>query len=250
MKMKKKLGVSAIVLVALFFGMFLVNGFCFTETPTLTDPQGDAIPQCDIVSVWIDNDNEYLRFKVEILGWFDATPDEYINTWNGIGIGINVDNETGSDTSEFWQDVDYILWFSTVETPECLYLEDQNNGSNDAIGHPEVSYFLLSNHNHTVEIGYKLKTYNNDGDGYLNISIRQTINVVFYAWYWILLAKGEEPPLKNGGYEDWCPYYPDFIIYTLTGRLLPLWVWIVIGVSVGGGVTALVLVLLRRGNYI
>lgn len=200
-------------------GTYFTSGFAFTITPTETDARGDNTYQnADILNVWIDNDADFLRIKVEILGFFDATPDEDYNSFNSIAVGITTDNDTGGEVSEFWTPINYILWWVSIwEHP--VGLEDVLNSTNSAYAlNDEMGYYILTNSNHTLEFGFKLKTYFY-GIGYLDLSVGQTINIVFYAEQVILF----KDIIIDGG--DWCPEYSaehdSFIVYTLVLKQPP-----------------------------
>jgi hypothetical protein len=171
----KKVGLGAFVLFALFFGTLVTNGVGFTQTPTYIDPGGDSTPLCtDILKVWIDNDANFLRFKLEINGSFD----QYVNP---LYIAyISTDNNTGLVYG--WDlPIDCYIHFE-MSSSGVLYsnFQDWNNGTNS---HNDVlsaglMYWSLSNDNHTLEFGYKLQT-SDQGTGFLNLSIGQTIYLKF-----------------------------------------------------------------------
>lgn len=175
---RKKVGVGAFVLFALFFGTVVTNGVGFTQTPTYIDPGGDSTPLCtDILKVWIDNDATYLRFKLELNGSFD----QYVHP--AYLAYISIDNSTGSNNG--WDlPIDYRikLEFAPSGGINSGFI-DENNSSNDHIDPFGVGlvYYSLSNNNHTLEFGYKLQTAD-QGKGFLNVSIGQTIYLKFQGY--------------------------------------------------------------------
>ncbi len=182
---QKKVSLSLFVLFALFFGTMITNGMGFSQTPTYTDPGGDGnTVGTDILKVWIDNDASYLRFKLELNGSFNQYDWPVYITW------ISIDNSTGVDAGthgapySFDLPVDYKLYFEIFATGEVYtYIYDYNNGTNDHLDPfgAGLTYYRLSDNNHTLEYGYKIQTADpgNYGKGFLNVSIGQTIYLKF-----------------------------------------------------------------------
>ena len=173
----KKVNMSVFVLFALFFSIFLTSSMGFSQTPIHTDPGGDNSPPCtDILRLWVDNDANFLRFKFELNGSFDQS------VWPVYAISISIDNSTGNDMG--WDlPIDYRIQFEIFGTGEIWsYFDDWNNPSNshdDPYG-AALEYYSLGDNNHTLEIGYKIKTAD-QGKGFLNVSIGDTIFLKFQA---------------------------------------------------------------------
>jgi hypothetical protein len=171
----KKVALGALILFALFFGTVVTTGMAFSQAPTHTDPGGDSLPECtDILKVWVDNDAIFLRFKLELNGSIDQSLCPIYD------IFISIDNSTGMDAG--WDlPVDYRIYFEITATGLLVSgLQESGNSSNDH-GNPiqaGLMYYSLSNNNCTLELGYKIQTAD-QGTGYLNVSIGQTIYLKF-----------------------------------------------------------------------
>ncbi|NVM53073.1 MAG: hypothetical protein HWN66_05175 [Candidatus Helarchaeota archaeon] len=168
----KKIGMLSTVILVMLFGMTLMNGFGFSQDPIYTDPGGDSLPErSDIFNVWIDNDATHIMFKIELNGSYDTNDCQ-------IEIYISVDNSTGNNDSG---QIDFSADFSLICHSQ-LEFNDLVNPANDLddVNGTSMGYFILSNSNQIVEIGYRMRTYDT-GKGYLNISPGQTIYVKFKA---------------------------------------------------------------------
>jgi hypothetical protein len=173
----KQTGLASFVVLAILCGILLSSGWCFSTTPTYVDPggdQGSAPVFADILKVWVDNDNTFLRFKWEMNESFDQYG------WPWFSAFISVDNSTGSD---FGWDVllDYrIVVYAAPDHGPRMQLSNYGNSSNNLVDTilKAMSYCSLTNNNKTIEFGYRLQTYYNDSGvfkGFLNVSIGQTI---------------------------------------------------------------------------
>ncbi len=170
----KKVVVCACVLFALFFGAMETTGVGFTQTPIYIDPGGDSLPECsDILKVWIANNATCLQVKLELNG----SVNQYLYPF--YGVLISIDNSTGMNLG--WDlPMDYSFELFFLATGELgSHFSDLNNATNDHFSPLQagLEYYLLSNNNHTLEMGYKLQTADqaDQGRGFLNVSIGQTI---------------------------------------------------------------------------
>ncbi|MDD1779006.1 MAG: hypothetical protein LUQ65_12645, partial [Candidatus Helarchaeota archaeon] len=141
-----------------------------TAAPTYVDPGGDSLPSStDVLKVWIGNTATHLQFKFELNGSLDRS------IWPLFFVYISYDNVTGSDYG--WElPTDALIDFEIgTDGYPYSYFQDYNTTNNlGNIVQVGMLYYKLSNNNHTLELGYKFKTYYG-GCGYLNVSIGQTI---------------------------------------------------------------------------
>jgi hypothetical protein len=173
----KQAGLASFVVLAILCGTLLSSGWCFSTTPTCIDPGGDqesAPGFADILKVWVDNDGTFLRFKLELNGTYDQYYWPYHTAY------ISVDNSTGVDYG--WDVlIDYrIDVYAGPSYGPTIYFENFGNSTNnlDDTIPKAMSYYSLTDNNHTLEFGYRLHTYYNDAGadrGFLNVSIGQTI---------------------------------------------------------------------------
>ncbi len=156
-----------------------INTFAnaFPTDPYYTDDFGDDTSGAfeDIKYIWVDNNETFLMFRIEFAGPFNDT------IANGIycRVFISVDNNTGTLHADFLSD--YSIRLMTLNPDWYPSFNDDGNSSNNVIPISSDSgllYFLQSNNNHTLEIGYKLQS-SYTGKGYLNVSLGQTINLKF-----------------------------------------------------------------------
>lgn len=235
--MSKKIKISALILFTLFIGTIFSSGVGFTIAPTYTDDVGDANADYeDIFHIWIDNDNSYLQFKIELVGPFNQTLIGKV-----VYALISVDDATGDDFGTLDIKVDYIIGINARFDASNIDLnfEDLNNGSNTVYSVSTLDvwnsqgYFTLYNENKTVEMHYKLQTYDNDGKGYLNISLGQSIKIKFYA----------------GDDSDYAPDIGEGVIsYTLS--LPSILTWILIGLAIGGAIVGVIFYALFKSDYL
>jgi hypothetical protein len=170
----KKVVICACVLFAVFFGTMVTTSLGFTQTPTYIDPGGDSLPECtDILKVWIANNATCLQVKLELNGSLDQYQ------WPLYLVYISIDNSTGVNYG--WDLPIDSYFYVEFGGNGVIYSEftDYNNGTNTH-GNPfqaGLVYYLLSNNNHTLEMGYKLQThdYATQGRGFLNVSLGQTV---------------------------------------------------------------------------
>lgn len=171
-----KTGLNAIVLLTLFLGTILSNGFCWTTENSFTDPPGDNpdSDNTDFVKVWVDNNATYLMFKTEL-----NNPFNFSASSNRIYAFISVNASTGIT----WGFTDFLFDYVVEYTPLTtgvtqVHLEDINVPSNCLFNGESVGmgYAILSNNNKTIEFGWILNT-GSGGKGYLNLSIGQEIQI-------------------------------------------------------------------------
>jgi len=177
-----------VLLSTILMGMLLVtaglDGFGFDETPTLTDPYGDPTIGDDIIKVWIDNNATHIMFQIEFNSTFliDSSTGDYFYVY------ISTNNLTGTNVDSAGFNVDYYLW---MRYTGVLDFYDVVNSSNDLLSSNLVGsgYYISSNNNYTLELGYKINHYSPSGTGYLNLTLGQTIEIRF----------------RSDQTSDWCP---------------------------------------------
>ncbi|KKN18679.1 hypothetical protein LCGC14_0953470 [marine sediment metagenome] len=177
-----------VLLSTILMGMILVtavpSGLGFDEPPTLTDPYGDPTIGDDIIKVWIDNNATYIMFQIEFNSTFliDSATGDYFYVY------ISTNNLTGTNVAGAGFNVDYYLW---MRYTGVLDFYDVVNSSNDLLSSNLVGsgYYISSNNNYTLELGYKINHYSPSGTGYLNLTLGQTIEIRF----------------RSDQTSDWCP---------------------------------------------
>jgi hypothetical protein len=93
---------------------------------------------------------------------------------------ISVDNATGTDLG-YDLPIDFTIYLNagSYYPPEIdLQVEGNSTLNLEDTVSKGLSYYKLTDNNHTIEFGYKLQTYYNDSGinkGYLNVSLGQTI---------------------------------------------------------------------------
>jgi hypothetical protein len=213
-------GMVCTVLLTLLFGMIAATGSCFPVNPAYTDSSGDQGPDptfCDILDIRFDEEGPYLQFQIN----FAAPWNESACSLYEVMIYISKDNTTGADMVGDGFLYDYWIFF---RTDGWMMLGGENSSNYlDYTVEKQMSYYQLHNNNHTIEMGYRLRTYYNDAGvdkGYLNISARQTIYIKIYA--------GQQE-------SDWAPDQIDTPIrWDLTGTSddgIPGFEWILLGLS-------------------
>ena len=175
----KRIGLGTFVLLALLCSTGLMSGIGFFDTPSYVDPSGDNSPAfADIMTVWIDNDATYLRFKLDLNGSIIQEDEPYYAVY------ISVDNNTGQDYG--WDlPIDYGIYFQFWEDASTSSYFDAIGNSSNNYDNPigaGLMYFQFTNNNYSVEFGYKLHT-SAAGTGFLNASLGQTIYLRFRADY-------------------------------------------------------------------
>ena len=170
MKNRKRILLATFFLVYLF-GLSLVTSFGFSTSPTYTDPAGDqgAYPDfIDMRQIWIDNNATHIMFKIELGGiWNLSGYAVYIYIATG---EIPYDNVIAMNVSQ-----NYGLYFY-ADTQEINFYHVNNSNSLNSVVSLGMGYYLFSNNNQTLEIGYKLRVYSG-GKGNLNLSPGQAIEI-------------------------------------------------------------------------
>ncbi|KKL98420.1 hypothetical protein LCGC14_1824580 [marine sediment metagenome] len=141
----------------------------------MTDPYGDpTFGEDDIIKVWIDHNATHIMFQIEFNDTF--TIDSITGDYFFVYISTNPLTGTNIDGAGF--NVDYYLWMRYTGE---LDFYDVVNGSNDLMSSNLVGngYYISSNNNYTLEIGYKMNNYSPSGTGYLNLTLGQTIEIRF-----------------------------------------------------------------------
>lgn len=152
-----------------------VPALAFSQNPQLTDESGDTpYNYQDMKNIWVDNNATYLMFKVELAAPFNGTLGQVIY------MAILVDDNTAVATGFFdtWK-CNFAFGVSGDGAILKVVFYDYPNGSNDLWSNNHLGYYIQSNGNKTIEIGYKLQTYQ-DGKGFLDVALGQTIEVRFY----------------------------------------------------------------------
>lgn len=156
----------------------MASAGAFSTNPQFTDPVGDAGANDydDIIKVWVDNNNTHMMVKVELMGPYNET----IN-FQVIYCVISVNPDTGSDLGWFagWK-ADCTFGVSANGSDIKLVFYDAVNGSNSLSDGNQLGYYIQSNDDKTMEIGYPLKQ-SQGGKGYLDLEMRQNIEIRFYA---------------------------------------------------------------------
>ncbi len=166
-----------IIALLLVFEVFPVFTNAFTEQPYYTDDFGDSTLGSweDIKYVWIDNNESFIMFKVELAAPFNET----VSVGTFLRIYISVDNSTGYLYDDFMADY-YIRYIRASSDWESWFWDVSNVSNRLQLTPAETGlYYVIRSHNDKViELGYKMQTYYNDGGadkGYLNISLGQRI---------------------------------------------------------------------------
>ncbi|MDD1778429.1 MAG: hypothetical protein LUQ65_09710 [Candidatus Helarchaeota archaeon] len=169
---------------ALFLTLFLLvfwsassmPTLAFSQNPQITDASGDASYDSeDLLKVWLAHNATHLMFKAELAAPFNGTLVRVIY------IGISVSDSTGVDTDFFgdWKS-DFLFGVSGNGAILRIVLWDQGNSSNSLWDNNQLGYYIQTNNDKTIEIGYRLQTYQ-EGKGFLNVALGQTIKVRFYS---------------------------------------------------------------------
>lgn len=201
--MKNKKIILCGFLTIIFLGSFLIIGNCYSPENSYNDSDSDATtPDTEIITVWVDNTESFIKFKVEMNQSWSFAP------FYRIYVFISVDPLTGSDWGGFIDfNSDYVIDFNPSLTEDRVDFIAVNNISNNLNEGEELgmAFSTLTNNNKTIEFGWKLKTYYG-GTGYLNLSFGQTIQIKFYA----------------GGDSDYAPDMGlDPLNYTLERKTIP-----------------------------
>jgi len=199
----------------LIIGNILAVTKGFDENPTFTDTFGDgpAGSYEDIKYVWVDNNETFIKFKIEFAAPFNIS---VVPLGTFLKIFISLDNTTGTPITDIKVHYD-IRWF--FNGPELYawdmrfrdYINDTNTITTK-LQATDLVYFRHSNNYTTMEIEYRLKSvsgFNMEdvpmGIGYLNVALGQNIAVKF-----------------EMGWSDWAPNATDGAIpYTLKGGPAP-----------------------------
>lgn len=165
-----------LLLTLLFFSSFLMIGNCYSTENSYNDAGADSTQDTDILTVWIDNTNSFLQFKVELNDSWSFLPFYRIYAF------ISVDPSTGNSYGGADFNVDYVLDFYPSSTEDRINFIDTSDNSNNLDQGEEVgmAFSIVTNNNKTIEFGWKLRT-SHEGKGYLDISDGQTIQIKFYA---------------------------------------------------------------------
>ena len=169
---KHSIFILSFLLIFVSFCFLIKPSSTFTTQPTYTDPQNDhTMKNCpgeDVWYVWLTHNTTHIKFKMEFNGSFEFGT-------NFMDIYISTDDTTGSnDSGKIDFKADY-----RIRVVNYIVFEDLNNGTNDLppdINNTALAYLFFSDSNRIMEMGYRLKTYNNS-KGYLNISIGNTIKI-------------------------------------------------------------------------
>jgi hypothetical protein len=216
----KHFALSLTLFLIVFVNVSSMTTLAFSQNPQLTDATGDTPDNFeDITNIWLDYNATYLMFKVELAAPFNGTLVRVIY------MGISMNDSTGVATG-FWDTwkCDFIFGVSGNGVSLNIVLWDEGNSSNNLWINNQLGYYIQTNYNKTIEIGYKLQTYQ-EGKGFLDVALGQTIKVRFYAGGDSDVApENAEPPmtytLERESGSDW------FIILLII--LIP-----VIGVALG-----------------
>ncbi len=178
---KRASNIIPILLLILFSGVFLLNVRGFSENPSYTDNFGDSSPGCtDILYIWVDNNATYIKFRTEVNG-------SIVTGMSIFNIYISTNDNTGTNISG--DTSNNLLFLANYRinydggAAGSMGFFDYGNGSNNLINPHLVGmgYSLFLNNNKTIEIGYRLQTYHS-GEGYLNLSIGQSIQLGFKSY--------------------------------------------------------------------
>jgi hypothetical protein len=154
-----------------------MSTLAFSQNPQLTDAPGDAPANYeDIKAIWLDNNATYLMFKMELAAPYNGTLSGQVKY-----IAISVNDSTGQVTGFFdiWK-CDFIFGVSANGTGLNIVIFDYANFSNDLALNNHLGYFIQTDNDMTIEIGYRLQTYQ-DGKGFLDVVPGQTIKVRFFS---------------------------------------------------------------------
>ncbi|TFG05587.1 MAG: hypothetical protein EU536_01735 [Promethearchaeota archaeon] len=210
----------ALLLLLIVVALLPKSSSSFTTTPQITDAAGDGTPPADVDMrfIWIDNNATHLLSKVELTAPFNQTLDG-----QAIYLAVSVNPASGSDLGWFagWK-ADYLLGLFTNGSHIQMIFYDYSNVSNWLPDNNHLGYWLHTNNNLTVEFGYPLKT-DQDGKGYLNLDLGQTVEIRFYSGSDSDFAPENGAPafsyqLKPVPRSD----ISGFSLYLLTGTLLAL----------------------------
>ena len=113
--------------------------------------------------------HSFLKLQLSIVNGFEDPSFVY---------NISTNPLTGTNIDGAGFNVDYYLWMRYTGE---LDFYDVVNGSNDLLSSNLVGngYYISSNNNYTLEIGYKMNNYSPSGTGYLNLTLGQTIEIQF-----------------------------------------------------------------------
>ncbi len=175
---KKAFNSGFFLICLILYGFFIPTALVFSETPTYSDPPGDngGGPAFeDILQVWVENDEAFIRFKLELNGAFDQMQYPIFYAF------ISINNETGILHSGWNIRVQYlILLTGTPSSGVAINFIDYVNGSNSLPTPLQggLANYTLSYNNFTLEIDYKLRSYYL-GAGFLNLYLGQMIHLRF-----------------------------------------------------------------------
>ena len=178
----KRIGLLSLLFIGVLFGSLWMNGVGYTTENSITDPAGDHVDEgnySDILKVWVDNNDTFIMFKIELAGPWNLTMPPSVR----ILALISVDNATGHDWGIFTNFLyDYRFYFEPHAWGFSVDFLDHANGANDLFNGTQVgmAFYNLTNNNCTVEFGWKINT-NSGGKGNLPLTRNQQLYLKFYA---------------------------------------------------------------------
>lgn len=176
-----KRNISVILLIAgiwliSFSGLICISGG-FSTNSQFTDASDDATSAYeDLQDIWIDNNKTHIMCKISLGGPWNASLSGQV-----IYFSVSTSDSIGSDPGWFggWN-CDYFFGVSATGTIINNVFYDMDNSSNSLSTNNNLGYFISTNNGQTMEIGYKLGTYQ-DNKGYINHEVGDVIEVRLYS---------------------------------------------------------------------